>query len=245
MPPRRPPIAALTTGLAFAIAVACAQVPAPPPVAEPPPPAPGPVAAPPPAAEAALAEAEEPAPEAVAASSTVVLPEITAVALARRVLRVEAGRRLTEEQREQVARVLADAEQNLDLEVLLVLALMTQESRFDPRAVGPAGSLGLMQIRPWVGKDIAARYGLPWKGDESLFEPAYNVRLGTYYFAEMMEMFGEPELALAAYNMGPYRVRRLLKQGHHDLRPDFVDHVFGHYDALYDRFRRSETGWGG
>jgi soluble lytic murein transglycosylase-like protein len=181
----------------------------------------------------------------VAAQSTVVLPEITAIALAREVLAVEAGRRLSEEQREQVARVLADAEQSLEVEVLLVLALITQESRFDPRAVGPAGSLGLMQIRPWVGRDIAMRYGLPWKGDESLFEPAYNVRLGTYYFAEMMEMFGEPELALAAYNMGPYRVRRLLRQGRYGLHPAFVHRVFGHYDALFDRFRRSETGWGG
>ena len=92
---------------------------------------------------------------------------------------------------------------------------------------------------------LAQRYGLAWEGDHSLYEPAFNVRLGTYYFAEMMEMFGhDPLLALAAYNMGPYRVRRLLRQGR-DPRPEYVDKVFLHYDAFYDDFRAAGIGWGG
>jgi len=174
---------------------------------------------------------------------TVELPEINALALARQILATEA-RRLGEEEREQVARVLADAEQELGLEVMLVLAVITQESRFDPRAVGPAGSLGLMQIRPFVGEDIAKRYGLPWAGDGTLLEPVHNVRLGTYYLAELIDMFGEAELALAAYNMGPYRVRRILRQGSTPSRR-FVDRVYEHYEVLQERFGNAETGWGG
>jgi hypothetical protein len=244
----RPPSAA---GLAVVLALACGHAGLGPAPTEPGPLAPTaavslappPVLAPgelEPAVDAAVDVQPEPAtlPE-----PTVELPEITALALARQVLAAEAPR-LDDEQREQVARVLADAEQELGLEVMLVLALITQESRFDPRAVGPAGSLGLMQIHPFVGQDIAGRYGLPWAGDGTLLEPVHNVRLGTYYLAELIDMFGEPELALAAYNMGPYRVRRMLRQGGApSLR--FVDRVYEHYEVLQERFGKAETGWGG
>lgn len=238
----RPPSAA---GLAMVLALACGHAGLGPALTEP-----GPLAstgavalAPPPVlAPSELEPAVDPAP-ATLPEPTVELPEITALALARQVLASEA-RRLDEEQREQVARVLADAEQELGLEVLMVLALITQESRFDPRAVGPAGSLGLMQIRPFVGQDVAARYGLPWAGDGTLLEPVHNVRLGTYYLAELLDMFGEPELALAAYNMGPYRVRRMLRQGGTPSRR-FVDRVYEHYEVLQERFGKAETGWGG
>ena len=211
--------------------------------AEPLAPAPSVSLAPPVAVAAVPTSVElEPEPEALP-EARVELPEITALALARQVLSVEA-RKLGDEEREAVARVLADAEQELGLEVLLVLALITQESRFDPRAVGPAGSLGLMQIRPFVGEDVAARYDLPWAGDATLFEPAHNVRIGTYYLAELIDMFGERELALAAYNMGPYRVRRIVRRGGTPSQR-FVDRVYEHYQGLQERFVNGETGWGG
>ena len=236
MEPRRPPSA---VGLAAALlAFACGH----PHVGADrgAPPAPGAVAAPPPAAVDAVAE---PTPEDLP-EPQVELPEITALAQARQVLAARARHRIAEEDREQVARVLADAEQELGLDVLLVLALITQESSFHPRAVGPQGSLGLMQVRPFVGRDVAARHGLPWAGDETLFEPAHNVRIGTLYLAELMEMFGDPEVALAAYNMGPYRVRRILRRGGAPTL-QFADRVFGHYDGLVERYGSGGTAWGG
>ena len=130
-----------------------------------------------------------------------------------------------------VADVLLEAELQRGLDPVLVLAVMRQESRFDIDARGPRGALGLMQVRPFVAADVAARHGLPWAGDRSLLDAPFNVRIGTRYLAEMLAMFDSRELALAAYNMGPYRVRRWLRRGR-TPRPAYVDKVLAHYADL-------------
>jgi soluble lytic murein transglycosylase len=48
---------------------------------------------------------------------------------------------------------------------------------------------------------------------ERLDDPEYNVRLGTTYLAQVLDMFdGTEELALAGYNGGPYRMKRLWRE---------------------------------
>jgi soluble lytic murein transglycosylase-like protein len=42
----------------------------------------------------------------------------------------------------------------------------------------------------------------------SLYAPEVSIRLGAHYWASLMAEFGEPEMALAAYNGGPHNVRR-------------------------------------
>src|SRR5215831_6670463 len=54
----------------------------------------------------------------------------------------------------------ARAEHHVD--PLLLLAVIEQESKFDPRASGRHGSVGLMQIKPFVARDIAKRHGIPY-----------------------------------------------------------------------------------
>jgi soluble lytic murein transglycosylase len=152
--------------------------------------------------------------------------------------------RLDEPAREQIAETLLDTERACGLPVLLLVALIEQESRFDPNARGPRGSLGLMQVRPFVGKAVAARIGLPWAGRETLLDPVANVRIGTRYLTEQLERFGSPELALAAYNMGPNRLARRLARG--DQRePAFVGRVLREYEGMQREFAATETGIGG
>lgn len=97
---------------------------------------------------------------------------------------------------------------------LLVASIVAKESSFRTRAVSQAGAVGLMQLRPWVARDVAHRFHLEWAGHETLHSPALNVRLGILYYKELMERFeGDATKALTAYNYGPTRVSRQLREG--------------------------------
>ncbi|MEM7482293.1 MAG: transglycosylase SLT domain-containing protein [Acidobacteriota bacterium] len=94
----------------------------------------------------------------------------------------------------------------------LVLGMIRQESAFDLQAQSWAGARGLMQLMPATGREVAGRLGLRWSRSR-LADPAFNVQLGTAYFREVLAMFdGNVELALAGYNGGPYRIKRLWRQ---------------------------------
>jgi soluble lytic murein transglycosylase len=163
--------------------------------------------------------------------------------LVRNVLTARAGH-LAEPQRERLAQGLVEVEREHGISVLLLVALIERESRFDPLAKGPRGSLGLMQVRPFVGEDVAGRIGVPWQGEKTLFDPVSNVRIGTAYLAELLDRFGSQELALAAYNMGPTRLARRRARG--DARtPAFVSRVLLEYQGLQREFAPTETGIGG
>jgi len=125
-------------------------------------------------------------------------PEDQCLVLVRAALAARATR-IAEPERGRLAQTLVEAERESGVSACLLVALIEQESRFDPRARGPRGALGLMQIRPFVGKDVAARIGVPWQGEQTLLDPVLNVRIGTAYLSELLDRFGSRELALAAY----------------------------------------------
>ena len=86
----------------------------------------------------------------------------------------------------------------------LALAIMREESAFDPFAVSRTTARGLMQLMPKTGRDVTFRLGLRWVGEESLYEPDLNIRLGIYYFSWLRKQFKGPEyFSVAAYNAGP------------------------------------------
>jgi len=98
------------------------------------------------------------------------------------------------------------------LDPYLVAGLIRQESGFHPRARSVANARGLMQVIPSTGRLVARRYGLRRLSPERLYDPALNIRLGTTYLAEQVRRFGQIEYALAAYNAGPLRVARWLRE---------------------------------
>lgn len=94
----------------------------------------------------------------------------------------------------------------------LVYGIIRQESAFDTQAQSWAGARGLMQLMPATARELAGKAGLAYS-HEKLSDPAYNVRLGTTYFSQVLNMFDHNvELALAGYNGGPYRIKRLWKE---------------------------------
>jgi len=91
---------------------------------------------------------------------------------------------------------------------LLVLALMRQESLFNPAARSRADAHGLMQLLPSTAARIASTRGEAAPADR-LTDPNVNVALGTAYLATLLaEYGGDPQKALAAYNGGEDAVAR-------------------------------------
>ncbi|MEM1445386.1 MAG: lytic transglycosylase domain-containing protein [Planctomycetota bacterium] len=94
------------------------------------------------------------------------------------------------------------------LDPRLVRAVVLAESSGNPNAHSPADAKGLMQITPITHEDAIQRFGLK---DGDLFDPLYNLQVGTAYLAYLLDRFDQDRtLALAAYHMGPTRVRKRL-----------------------------------
>jgi soluble lytic murein transglycosylase-like protein len=170
-------------------------------------------------------------------------PENASLSYARTVLAARGGK-LDSVQREGIARALALAEADHALPVVMTLALMAQESRFDPRARGRGGAVGIMQIRPSTGADVARRHGLAWQSERTLLDPVQNVRIGLAYLAELRRRFGTTDHAMAAYNIGPGNLVRLLRRG--PFRPGpYLRRVHAQADAMQTDFGPPESAIGG
>jgi soluble lytic murein transglycosylase-like protein len=113
-----------------------------------------------------------------------------------------------------LARTIVAEARRRQLDLALVMAVMHVESRFNNFALSPAGALGLMQILPSTGEELARREGIPWRGSQTLLDPSTNVRLGITYLRELSDRYdGDLWAALAAYNWGPGHVDRRLQDG--------------------------------
>lgn len=89
------------------------------------------------------------------------------------------------------------------LDPYMVAAMVQTESGYDPRAVSPAGAVGLMQLMPDTATWITGLES--WKGSDApvLTDPDENLELGACYLAFLLEHFGgHTRPALAAYNAG-------------------------------------------
>jgi len=100
-----------------------------------------------------------------------------------------------------------------NLDPYLVLAVIREESRFNPKTVSWARAHGLMQIIPSTARGIARFIGIRPYYLYRLFEPETNIKMGCYYLSQLIKRFnGNPYLALAGYNGGPMRVKAWLSR---------------------------------
>lgn len=82
---------------------------------------------------------------------------------------------------------------------ILVVAVVSVESGFRPRAVSPAGAKGLMQLMPYTARRLGVAEG-------QLFDPAQNIRGGVRLLAVLLRHYeGDVVSTLVAYNASPRR----------------------------------------
>ncbi len=95
----------------------------------------------------------------------------------------------------------------------LVMAVIHIESRGNTYALSPVGAMGLMQIMPPTGEELAAQLDIPWSGSQTLFDPLLNIRIGIAYLEQLESRYGSMATALAAYNWGPGRIDSRIRHG--------------------------------
>lgn len=126
-----------------------------------------------------------------------------------------------------------------------IAAQIRAESTFTAHARSGADARGLMQVLPTTGAAVARRLGMPWRGPASLYDPETNIILGTAYLRQMLDKYGAPHIAIAAYNAGPTPVARwqaerpgldpdfwIETMNYHETR-DYVPRVLA-FSVLYD-----------
>lgn len=127
--------------------------------------------------------------------------------------------------------LICDLSYRYGIHPALVLAVVKAESGFNPLALSPKGAMGLMQLMPQTAEEL---------GVKDPFDPYQNLEAGIRYLKKLLEKFGNPLVALAAYNCGPQRV---LASGGIPAIPEtvrFVQKVVAYFHDFLERL-----GWTG
>lgn len=120
---------------------------------------------------------------------------------------------LSEVEIEQVAATIVRDANLHGIDPNLVIAVIQIESRGNTYALSPVGAMGMMQIMPSTGEELAAQLDIRWRGSQTLFDPVLNVRMGIAYLKKLESRYGSMKTALAAYNWGPGRIDSRLRHG--------------------------------
>ena len=94
-----------------------------------------------------------------------------------------------------LVRVAHRAGYQLQLDPLLIIAVIAIESRFNPIAESSAGAKGLMQIIPKFHGDKLEAFG----GEQAVFEPEANIHVGARILKEYLRRTGNLGIALQMY----------------------------------------------
>jgi soluble lytic murein transglycosylase len=103
----------------------------------------------------------------------------------------------------------------------VVYAIARQESAFNPRAVSSANALGLMQVLPGTGRQIAKKFGFAFDRNRMLSDAAYNAQMGAAELGDVLESYrGSYILSFVAYNAGRGRVKQWIEKYGDPRNPD-------------------------
>ena len=117
-----------------------------------------------------------------------------------------------------------------NLDPALIAAVIRSESAFDAHAVSWAGAQGLMQLMPATARAM---------GCADPFDPEQNIMAGSRYLRQMLNTFrGDLTLAIASYNCGPERVKRLWRVPNISETRNYVVIVSRNYERYKGQFSR-------
>jgi soluble lytic murein transglycosylase len=120
---------------------------------------------------------------------------------------------------------------------LLLLAIGTVESRYDPQARSKADARGLYQIWPSTGRLLLR--GLGWEYDDAaLYDPQKNTEAAALYLDILFTTYSDPQLVLAEYNGGPLNAGYFRASAARlaDETRNYVPQVLEHYGRLKQAF---------
>ncbi len=111
--------------------------------------------------------------------------------------------------------VILAAARRYGVEPALVKAVIWRESAFNPRALGRAGEVGLMQVTDAAAQEWAEAAGVYPLPETHLFDARTNVMAGTWYLAKLLRRYAGTDdprpYALADYNAGRGNVLKWMQ----------------------------------
>ncbi len=112
------------------------------------------------------------------------------------------------------------------VETALIYAMILEESRYRKDAISWAGAIGLMQIMPATGRQLARELKIRRFRTSMLKDPEINIRMGTKYIGYLNSIFDDNAmLVTGAYNGGPGRMRRWLASKNIKDLDEFVEKI--------------------
>jgi soluble lytic murein transglycosylase len=118
-------------------------------------------------------------------------------------------------------RYVSEYANKFGLDECLVLAVIREESRFNPKTLSWANARGLMQIIPPTGRSVARLIGIKPYYTSKLHDPDTNIKMGCYYLSQLLKRFNNDKvMALAAYNGGPLRVKKWMNKWLSEVGPN-------------------------
>jgi hypothetical protein len=134
---------------------------------------------------------------------------------------------------------LEASEKYPSVDPLLLLAIGTVESGYDPQAKSHADARGLYQIWPSTGRLLLRSLG--WEYDEAaLYDPEKNTQAAALYLDILFSTYSDPQMVLAEYNGGPLNAG-YFRAGVGPLATEtrnYVPHVFQLLERLKEEFHR-------
>lgn len=117
---------------------------------------------------------------------------------------------------------------------VFIAAVIKTESHYNPLIIGGVGEIGLMQIRPETAFWISKKYKIDFDKASELKDPVKNVTIGVAYLDYLRGTFPDKAYRyIAAYNMGPRNVRKLMAQ---NKKPkQYPTRIYKHYKETYAR----------
>jgi len=119
----------------------------------------------------------------------------------------------------------------LGYDPLLLMSLILTESSFRKGQESFMGAQGLMQVKPSTGLWLSQKYKMPWKGEYTLFDPRYNIKVGSRYLFDLIIKLRDVKKALVAYNIGEYALKGKLKLKE-KVPQRYVDKILAKYNML-------------
>lgn len=132
--------------------------------------------------------------------------------------------------------VFAESKQ-YEYDPIFLMAVIKTESQFNEKAVGSAGEIGLMQIKPDTAQWICKKKGVKWKGAQALKIPEYNIKVSALYFKYLKKTLNsKSNKYVNAYNMGIGKLARTPAE-------DVLEHPYYHkviknYTEIYDELKK-------
>ena len=136
--------------------------------------------------------------------------------------------------------ILAESEK-YGFDPLFLVAIIQNESSFNPRQKGSFGEIGLMQIKPDTAQWLSDSLHIKYKDEKSLYDPETNIKLGSAFINKLRNQFdSHSRLYLSAYNIGAKKVRNMVDKN--KTPKEYVMAVMKRYVAIYSGLN-SEGDW--